>query len=69
MNSLLPSLIPVDSSAISEIGYDGSTLSIRFRESGRVYDHPKVPYSVYEGLMHASSKGAFYNRFIRGRYR
>jgi hypothetical protein len=61
-------LIAIDSSVIRAVGYDGSTLTIQFH-SGRVYDHPRVPYAVYDGLMRASSKGAYYNRFIRGRYR
>ncbi len=61
-------LIPVDSSAIHAIGYDGYTLTVAFH-NGRTYDHPDVPYSVYEGLMQAPSKGAYYKRSIRGRYR
>jgi len=61
-------LIPVDSSAIRAVGYDGSTLTVEFH-TGRMYDHPNVPYSVYEGLMRSSSKGAYYNAHIRGRYR
>ncbi len=61
-------LIPVSSSAISAVGHDGYTLTIEFN-SGRSYDHPGVPYEVYAGLMAASSKGAYYNRYIRGRYR
>ena len=62
------SMIPVYSSAIRAIGYDGSTLRVEFH-SGRVYDHPHVPYSVYAGLMSASSKGAYYNQHIRGKYK
>jgi hypothetical protein len=62
------SMTPVSSSAIRAIGYDGSTLRVAFRNGG-VYDHPGVPYSVYIGLMNASSKGSFYSRYIRGRYR
>lgn len=61
-------MILVNSSAIRAVGYDGHTLTVEFH-SGRVYDHPGVPYSVYAGLMQAASKGAYYNRFIRGRYR
>ena len=57
----------VSSSAIRAVGYDGYTLSVRF-QSGRTYDHPNVPYHVYEGLMRASSKGAYYSAYIRGRY-
>jgi hypothetical protein len=61
-------MIRVNSTAIRAVGYDGGTLTIEFR-SGRIYDHPGVPYSVYEQLMQASSKGSYYNRYIRGRYR
>lgn len=60
-------MILVNSSAIRAVGYDGSTLTVEFH-TGRVYDHPNVPYSVYLGLMQADSMGAFYNRHIRGKY-
>ena len=61
-------MISVSSSAIRAIGFDGDTLTIEFN-NGRIYDHPGVPYEVYAGLVAASSKGAYYNRYIRGRYR
>lgn len=61
-------MIRVNSSAIRAVGYDGYTLSVKFHESG-TYDHPGVPESVYRDFMNASSKGAYYSRYIRGRYR
>ena len=61
-------MIRVRSSVIRAVGYDGSTLTVEFH-SGRTYDHPHVPESVYAGLMNASSKGRYYNEHIRGRYR
>lgn len=61
-------LTSVNSSAIRAVGYDGYTLTVEFH-TGRVYDHPGVPYQVYLELMNASSMGAYYNRHIRGRYR
>ena len=61
-------LIAVNSSAIAAVGYDGYTLTVEFH-SGRVYDHPGVPYSVYQEFMNASSMGQYYSRYIRGRYR
>ena len=61
------SLIPVDSSAIRSVGYDGYTLVVVFHNSGR-YDHPGVPEYIYRGLMSASSMGRYYNQNIRGRY-
>jgi hypothetical protein len=61
-------MISVSSSAIAAIGYEGGTLYVTIH-TGRTYPHPGVPYPVYAAFMHASSKGAFYNRHIRGRYR
>jgi len=61
------SMTPVHSSAIRAVGYDGSTLRVEFHNTG-VYDHPGVPYSVYRDFMNSSSKGAYYNVHIRGRY-
>ena len=61
-------MIPVDSSALRAIGYDGSTLTVEFHTGGS-YDHPGVPGSVYLEFMQAFSKGAYYSRHIRGRYR
>lgn len=61
-------MILVDSSAIRAVGYDGYTLTVEFH-SGRIYDHPNVPYDVYVEFMNAQSIGAYYNQHIRGRYR
>ncbi len=61
-------LIPVDSSAIRAIGYDGRTLTVEFH-SGRTYDHPDVPYHVFNEFLNAWSKGTYYNQNIRGRYK
>lgn len=61
-------LIRVNSSAIRAVGYDGYMLTVQFH-TGRIYNHPGVPYSVYAGLMWAGSKGWYYSTFIRGRYR
>jgi hypothetical protein len=62
------SMVFVNSSSIRAVGFDGHTLAVLFHTSDTVYEHPGVPYSVYHGLMRATSKGAFYNRYIRGRY-
>jgi hypothetical protein len=61
-------LIPVNSTAIHAVGYDGYTLTVEFH-SGRIYDHPGVPEAVFYGLMNAPSLGEYYNQHIRGRYR
>ncbi len=63
-------MITVTSTAIRAVGYDENTLTltVEFR-SGRTYDHHGVPYSVYAGLMEATSKGRYYAYHIRGKYR
>ena len=62
-------LIPVSSSSIRAVGYNGYTLAVLFHTSDTVYEHPGVPHSVFLGLMRADSMGAYYNRHIRGRYK
>jgi hypothetical protein len=61
-------MIPVNSTAIRAVGYDGYILAVLFW-SGRVYNHPGVPEWVFHELMDATSKGGYYTRRIRGRYR
>ena len=63
------SMICVNSSSIRAVGYDGSTLAVQFHTSDTIYTHPGVPYSVYIDFINAASLGAYYNRYIRGKYR
>jgi hypothetical protein len=60
--------MPVSSSNLRSIGYDpwASTLEVEF-QSGSIYQHYAVPYSVYHGLMNASSKGRYYCHNLRNR--
>jgi hypothetical protein len=62
-------LTPVNSRAIAAVGYDGQTLAVVFTTSDTIYYHHGVPYLVYAGLMQAASMGAYYNHYIRGKYR
>jgi hypothetical protein len=54
---------------IRAVGYDGYHLLVRFHSSDTIYTHYGVPSSVYVGLMQSDSMGAFYNRYIRGKYK
>jgi hypothetical protein len=58
----------VDSSAIARIAYNerGQKLFVTFRAG--TYTYFDVPREVYEALMAAASKGAFFNTRIRDRY-
>ncbi len=62
--------IPITSSTIASIGFDedSSTLEIEFL-SGSVYQYFDVPFSIYNGLLEADSKGQYMNQFIKGQYR
>ena len=68
VSEMMIEMIPVESSFIRAIGYDGSTLWIEFR-SGVTREYHQVPGAVYGGLMADTSKGGFFNRYVRGRYR
>ncbi len=61
---------PVVSTNLASVGYDDSTrtLEVEFQNGG-VYQYFQVPRSVFEGLVGASSKGEYFHRFIRSRFR
>lgn len=63
-------MIPVRSSAIRAVDYDITTkrLLIKFT-SGYSYVYHGVPESVFNGLLNASSKGQYFNRYIKNHYR
>lgn len=58
----------VSSSNISSIGYEGTTLYVRFN-SGTLYAYYNVPQSAHNGLMSASSHGGYLATYIKGSYR
>ena len=59
----------VESTTLATIAYDGAAqrLWLEFR-SHAVYCYFDVPPHLYQDLMAAPSKGAFFNRNIRGRF-
>ena len=63
--------ISVTSSHLDSVGYDSSsqTLEVEFN-GGSVYQYFSVPLQRYEGLMAASSKGSYFDSYIKkGGYR
>jgi hypothetical protein len=62
--------ILLESTAVAALGYDASEqiLQIRFRD-GRAYEYFEVPERTYAELTAASSKGAYFNTAIRGKFR
>jgi hypothetical protein len=59
----------VISSALVSVKYEEVTgnLTIRF-VNGRTYSYSNVPADIYEALLNAESKGAFFNAQVRDRY-
>ena len=71
--SVYADMIPVQSSAISEIGYDESTetLFIRFtRKTGKgtVYAYTLFSLEDWQRFKSAESFGTYYNQNIKGKY-
>ncbi|QJQ31973.1 KTSC domain-containing protein [Sphingomonas lacunae] len=58
------------STAIRAASYDVSTrvLSLQFTSAVKWYDYPGVPRHIYQGLLDATSKGTYFNRYIRDQY-
>ena len=60
----------VESSFLQKVGYDAATqsLAVQMVASSDIYTYLNVPQSVYDGLMAAESKGAYYVRNIKGQF-
>ncbi len=63
--------IPVNSSAIAEIGYDPFTLRlwIRFKSGQKAYQFDGFPTAKWQLFLKAGSKGTFFHQQIQGRYK
>ena len=42
-------------------------LRVQFRD-GSCYEYGGVPYALFQALLTAESKGAFFNRMLRGKF-
>ncbi len=61
--------VAVQSSLLAQVAYDSrrSILQVAFR-NGAAHQYTGVPAEIYQGLLQADSKGAYFNRCIRGLY-
>lgn len=57
-------MIPVKSSAISAVGYDGSTVHVEFK-SGGTHQFGPVSKSEFDKFASASSLGGHFHKHIR----
>jgi hypothetical protein len=63
-------MMPVRSETLKAIGYDLDTNTLRISfKSGGVYEYAHVPESRWEGLQNAVSKGSYFHRYIKDKYR
>lgn len=69
MNHLPIPRTAVDSSLLVSAAYPvDQTLELEFR-SGAIYRYFSVPKAVFDALIAADSKGAYFNRNVRTRFR
>ena len=62
-------LYPLDSSLLKAAVYStDETLQLEFR-TGPVYRYFRVPPTIFQNLMAATSKGVYFNRNIRNSFR
>jgi len=63
-------VIAVESTTLAMVAYDAARelLQLEFR-SRAIYQYFGVPAAVHTALLRASSKGSYFNRVIRGRFR
>jgi hypothetical protein len=60
----------VDSTTLADAAYDPNQQLLRLTFRSRAsYGYFDVPIDVYQGLLAAASKGTYFNRHIRGRFR
>jgi hypothetical protein len=60
----------VESTTLATVAYDEvqKALQLEFR-SGAIYRYSGVPAGVHKELLNAASKGSYFNKVIRGRFR
>lgn len=58
----------VKSSNISHVGYEGSTLTIKFK-SGATWSYHDVPEHIHRDLMAADSVGGYFGSFVKNKFK
>lgn len=57
----------VESSNISEIGHEGTTLTVKFSNGG-TYEYDGVPAEMLGKILTAESPGKFFHQHIKGQF-
>ena len=63
-------VVALDSSSLASVAYDveRTILQIEFRNHA-VYQYIEVPENIHQDLLQADSKGAYFNKYVRNRFR
>ena len=61
-------MIPADSSAIAEIGWEKGVLAIRFHSRREPYFFPNVLEQLFKEFQNAPSLGKFFHERIKDNY-
>ena len=62
--------LPVQSSNVSEVGYDPATMTMEVAfTNGSVYQYFDVPEAVFQELLSAESIGTFIHEQVKNMYR
>jgi hypothetical protein len=69
MTTVTPRSVSLDSTLLATAAYDGcgQKLQLDLRDGTR-YEYSGVAPGLYRDLLRATSKGSFFNRYIRGRF-
>jgi hypothetical protein len=64
------SFVCPESSVISDVEYwpKVEEMFIQFRKTGKIYAYQNVPADVYADLLHADSRGKFFNQNIKTKF-
>lgn len=65
----LKNVVALDSSSLMSVAYDSerTTLEIQFRDRS-IYQYIEVPETIHQDLLHAVSKGDYFNKHVRNRF-
>ncbi|WP_234447593.1 KTSC domain-containing protein [Viridibacillus soli] len=62
-------MVSVTSSKLTHVGFDSSAMILRIEFKDGVFEYYGVPERVYNELMEADSKGIYFKRYIKDRFR
>lgn len=58
-----------ESSFLHMVCYDKDTQTLRLQLKNNFYSYCNVPNHIAKNLLQSPSKGSFYNRYIKGKYK